>query len=183
MKNFYLLSALFFCFIINLSAQDKINWISMDEALEAQKEEPKKILVDAYTDWCYPCKLMDKKTFGNPQVAAYINENFYAVKFNAEGQEEVNYKNEVYTNPQYDSARAGRRNHQHDFAKVLKISAYPTIAYFDETGDYIAPIPGYLKPSQIEIYLNMMLKDDYKKVNSPEAWEEYQKNFKSTFKD
>ena len=38
------------------------------EAMEAQKKT-KKILVDVYTDWCGPCKLMDKKTFQNRDVA------------------------------------------------------------------------------------------------------------------
>ena len=32
---------------------------------------------------------MDKKTFQNDDVIDYINENYYAVKFNAEGTEEV----------------------------------------------------------------------------------------------
>jgi len=157
--------------------------MQMEEALEAQKENPKKILMDAYTEWCYPCKLMDKNTFGNPQVAAYINKNFYAVKFNAEGDEQVTYKDQVFANPNYDPARAKRRNYQHDFAKALKITAYPTIVFFNEQGDVIAPIPGYHKPAQMELFLKMMSKDDYKKLNSPEAWEEYQKNFKPTFED
>ena len=32
-----------------LYAQDGIRWMSMNEALEAQKEAPKKILMDVYT--------------------------------------------------------------------------------------------------------------------------------------
>jgi thiol:disulfide interchange protein len=44
-----------------------IEWMTFEQALEAQKETPKKILVDVYTDWCGPCKLMDKKTFQNPR--------------------------------------------------------------------------------------------------------------------
>ena len=34
-------------------------------------------------------RLLDKKTFGNPDVSRYISQNFYAVKFNAEGNEEI----------------------------------------------------------------------------------------------
>ncbi len=157
--------------------------MSMNDALKAQKENPKKILMDAYTDWCGPCKLMDRNTFGNANVAKFVNKNFYAVKFNAEGEEEINYDGQTFTNPNYDPSRAGRRNHQHDFAKALKITAYPTIVFFDEKGDVIAPIPGYHKPKEIELFLNMMLKDDYKNLNSAEEWEKYQKDFKPTFKD
>ena len=68
-----------------INAQN-IEWLTFEAALEAQKENPKKILMDVYTDWCGPCKLMDKKTFQNKDVAAYISEHYYAVRFNAEGQ-------------------------------------------------------------------------------------------------
>lgn len=170
-------------FAFQISAQESVNWMSMGEALEAQKKEPRKIIMDAYTHWCYPCKLMDKNTFGNPDVANFINKNFYAVKFDAEGNEEVDYKGDVFSNPKYDPQRAKRRNYQHDFAKALKINAYPTIVFFDEKGDVIAPVPGYLKPSQIEIYFQMMISDEYKKLTTSEAWEQYQKDFKPTFKD
>ena len=43
----------------SISAQE-INWMTMDEALAAQKEEPKKIFMDVYTTWCGPCKMLDK---------------------------------------------------------------------------------------------------------------------------
>ena len=63
----------------------QIQWMSLSEALEAQKKEPKKIIMDVYTKWCGPCKLLDKKTFANPDLARYVSEHFYAVKFNAAG--------------------------------------------------------------------------------------------------
>jgi len=57
-------------------AQEKINWMSMNDALAAQKEHPKKIFMDVYTKWCGPCKLLDKNTFSNKHVIQFINENF-----------------------------------------------------------------------------------------------------------
>ena len=76
--------------------------MSMNQALEAQKKEPKKIFMDAYTVWCGPCKMLDKNTFSNSDVIEYVNENYYPVKFNAEGNEEINFKGQVFKNPQYD---------------------------------------------------------------------------------
>ena len=108
-----------------LYAQDGIRWISMNEALEAQKEAPKKILMDVYTSWCGPCKLLDKNTFGNKDVIKYVNKNYYPVKFNAEGTESVTYQDFTYTNPNYQEGRKGR-NSQHLLAlgksKVLELS-------------------------------------------------------------
>ena len=51
----------------SISAQE-INWMTMDEALAAQKEEPKKIFMDVYTTWCGPCKMLDKNTFANQML-------------------------------------------------------------------------------------------------------------------
>src|SRR5690606_15282352 len=48
--------------------KDGINWMTWDEAQVAMKKQPKKVWVDVYTDWCGWCKVMDKKTFSNPEV-------------------------------------------------------------------------------------------------------------------
>lgn len=168
-------------FVFSAKAQ-KINWMSMNEALAAQQKEPKKIFMDVYTDWCGPCKLLDQNTFSNDDVANYINEKFYPVKFNAEGTEEVTYKDFTYTNPNYDPERKGR-NSQHFFAHALKINAYPNMVFFSETGDLIQPVPGYQTPKQIEVFLKMVASDDYKKITSASAWQEYQENFKGTFEE
>lgn len=169
------------CSLSSLNAQ-KIKWMSMNEALAAQKENPKKIMMDAYTDWCGPCKLMDKNTFQNKDVVKFVNKHFYAVKFNAEGTEEVDYQDFVYTNPNYDKNRRGR-NSQHLLAHALKISGYPTVVFFDENSDVIAPVVGYLKPKELEIYLKMIANDDYKKLTTAESWKEYQANFKPKFSE
>lgn len=169
-------------FSLSLAQAQEIKWMSMNEALEAQKKQPKKILMDAYTTWCGPCKLMDSKTFTNKDVVNYVNKNFYAVKFNAEGTEEIMYKDFNYTNPNYDPNRKGR-NSQHFFANALKISGYPSLVFFDEQSNVIAPIMGYRTPEQLEIYLKMIAKDDYKKLTTAEAWQKYEKEFKGTFKN
>ncbi|MCF6306527.1 MAG: thioredoxin family protein [Flavobacteriaceae bacterium] len=166
--------------ITKLNAQDKIQWMSMNEALAAQKETPKKIFMDVYTDWCGPCKLLDKNTFQNNTVAKFVNDNYYAVKFNAEGTEEITYQDFTYTNPNHKAGRKGR-NSQHLLANALKITGYPTIVFFDEKGELIQPVVGYKTPAQIEIYLKMITNDDYLKLTTGEAWQKYQENFKGTF--
>lgn len=163
----------------SLSAQ-KINWMTMNEALEAQKSNPKKILMDVYTTWCGPCKLLDKNTFSDPNVIKFINENYYPVKFNAEGTEEITYQDFTYTNPNYQPDRRGR-NATHFFADALKLRGYPSIVFFKDDGELIQAIPGYKTAQQLEIYLKMIANDDYASITTMEAWEAYQKNFKGTF--
>lgn len=175
---------LLFCLLVSLAltAQEEIQWMSMNEALAAQQEEPKKIMIDVYTTWCGPCKLMDKNTFGNADVIAYINANYYPVKFNAEGTEEITYDGFTYTNPNYQEGRKGR-NATHFFADALNLSGYPSLAFFDDKGKYIQAIPGYRTPQQLEIYLKMIATNEYKDITTMEKWETYQKDFVSTFQD
>ena len=63
-----------------ISAQE-IHWMSFEDAVAMTKNEgnTKKVFIDVYTDWCGWCKKMDKDTFQNPEVAQYMQENFYMV--------------------------------------------------------------------------------------------------------
>lgn len=179
MKKIILIT-LAFIWTTSSFAQDKIQWMTMNEALAAQQESPKKIFMDVYTTWCGPCKLLDRNTFSNKNVIKFINKNYYAVKFNGEGTEEVNYQDFNYTNPNYREGRKGR-NATHFFADALKISGYPSLVFFREDGELIQAIAGYKTPQQLEIFLKMIANDDYLKLTTTDAWQEYQDNFKSKF--
>ena len=54
-----------------------VNWITFDEAYIKCKKNPRPIMIDIYTTWCGPCKMMSKQTFNHPTIAKYINDNFY----------------------------------------------------------------------------------------------------------
>lgn len=170
-----------FLLLISTSALAQVQWMTLDEALVAQQKAPKKILIDVYTKWCGPCKLLDKNTFGNPEVSAYINENFYAVKFNAEGNETINYLGNTYTNPNYDPDRSGR-NARHEFTAYLGVTGYPTVVFLDEQAQFITPVVGYHNVQQMEFYLKLFYSNDYKTLSSQADFTTYYKNFTPTFK-
>lgn len=180
MKKFIIVLVL----IIGFSANaQEIKWMSLEEAVEAQKATPKKIFIDAYTLWCGPCKMLDKKTFKNKDVANYINENFYAVKFNAEGNETINFQGNTFTNPNYDSKKGNGRNSSHQLSQYFSIRAYPTLVFLDEEANLIAPLPGFKTPQQLEIYLKLFKSDDYKNITEQGDWVAYQENFNYEFKE
>ena len=89
MRKFALL--LLLSLTVSTNAQEKIQWMSIEEAyaLTLTESTPKKIFIDVYTDWCGWCKRMDKATFQNPEVAAYMNAHYYNVKFDAEQKESI----------------------------------------------------------------------------------------------
>ncbi len=157
----------------------KIQWVTIEEAQELVKKKPKKILVDVYTKWCGPCKMMMRNTFTNPTIIDYINKHYYAVKFNAEGNDTVTFKGHTFTNPKYDPAKAHTRNATHQFTQAIAAVngriAYPTLLWLDEDLNLLTPVQGYLKPPQIEPILNWFGSNTYLTVK----YDEYVKTFKS----
>lgn len=184
MKKLVLLVAV--ALIVSTSAiaqSQEINWVTLEEALELQKKKPKKIMMDVYTNWCGPCKMLDKNTFHNKDVVDYVNEHYYAVKFNAEGNDTVTFDGKTYTNPGYKEELKNRRNGAHDLTRALGVRAYPTIVYFDENGKMIQPISGYMKPQQIELYLKMFKSDDHKDITTQDEFNNYYLAFKPKFSE
>ena len=54
------------------------------------------MIIDLYTDWCGWCKVMDRNTFTDSDVISHINNNFIAIKFDAEYQNSVTFNNNLY---------------------------------------------------------------------------------------
>ena len=156
-----------------LAQHATINWMSIEEMEKAMEKEPRKIMIDVYTEWCGPCKMMMKNTFTDPDVISYINQNYYAVKFNAEGPESITFRGNTYSNSSYDPARGKGRNGTHDLtmaiAPVNGRVAYPTIVYMDEDFKILSPVQGYQQPAQILPILHYFGDNAYKSI----SWSDY----------
>ena len=165
-------SALLLISISGLAQEiSNVKWYSIEEAEKLNKQQPRKIMIDVYTDWCGWCKKMDKETFNHPVIADYINENYYPVKLDAESKEEI-----VFNGTTYKHVAQGARGYHELAAGLLngKMS-YPSVAYMNEKMELLGVIPGYLTAQKIESLLNYIAEDKY----TSESLEEYQKNFKS----
>lgn len=145
------------CAVLGAQEPPKIKWHTVNEAFELQKKEPKKILIDVYTNWCGWCKRMDATTFSNSKVIEYLNKYFYCVKFNAEGNETVTFENRTFVND-------GKFGKTHQFAVAILRGriGYPTTVYFDENSQMITPVPGYNTPEQILPILAYFGENHYK---------------------
>ena len=150
---------------------NEIDWISFEEAVSRTEVNPKMILIDLYTDWCGWCKKMDRDTYSRKEIVSYVNEKFYAVKFNAEGSQEVNFRG--YT---FRFVPSGRKGY-HELAAALtqnKLS-YPTTVFMNEEFQIIQPIPGYLDARSFDVISRYMGDGKYKNI----GWEEFQKSYQS----
>lgn len=151
----------------------KVDWMSWEQAIEKTKTNKKKILLDVYTKWCTWCKRMDEQTFSKPQMAAYINANFYPVKLDAQYEEDITYRNKVYR-----YVKKGSRGYHELAAEILggRLS-YPTIVFLDEEQEVIQAIVGYKTAEQFEMIASYFATDSYMKT----PWSTYQKHYHSSF--
>ncbi len=98
---------------------------SWAEVLEAARTQQRIIFVDAYAEWCGPCKAMARNTFPNAEVGAYYNAHFINYQFDMEKGEGI------------------------AFAEKYQVNAYPTLLYIDYRGEVVHQALGYRDPGQL----------------------------------
>jgi thioredoxin-related protein len=162
MKNIVLIALLVSGAFTQLNAQSTINWVSFEEAVKLNKKNSKLFFIDFYTDWCGWCKRLDAVTFVDPDVVKLINENYYAIKFDAEGKDTVRFQNRDYIFVQPPESRRG----YHVLAAALMSNqmSYPTMVIMtveptSEDVTFIQPIKGYIDGEALEPYLEYFSKD------------------------
>lgn len=148
-----------------------VNWMSFEEAIASSKNDSRKLLIDIYTDWCGWCKKMDKEAYSNEKLAAYINENFYPVKFNAEQKESIEFDGHTF------EFRAQGNRGVHELAAALTQNqlSYPTTVFMDEEFRIIQPIPGYMDAKALDPIVKYIGEDYFKDT----PWKDFQKNYQS----
>lgn len=109
-------SGLFLFLVIQFSAAQDVDFYSGSwaEVNALAKQQNKLIMVDAYTDWCGPCKQMDNLMFhNNTDVASVINTYFIAYKVDCE------------------------RDFGLEFSRKFKVAGYPSLLFFNADGQLI----------------------------------------------
>ncbi len=111
-------------FAVNLSAQNADEGIkfvegkTFYETLMLAKQQNKMVFVDCYTTWCGPCKMLSAKVFPQKVCGDYFNNEFVSIKIDMEKGEGI------------------------DLKEKFRITAFPTLLFFDANGKEINRIVG-----------------------------------------
>ena len=165
----YILISSFAFLAFSLTGQNQVRWLSFEEAIEKSETEPRKIFIDVYTDWCGWCKKMDRNTFNNNQIAKYLNENYYPVKFDAE------YKNDIIFNGTTYKFIKTYRGGYHELATYILSGrlSFPSTVFIDENGEIIQSIPGYQDFENMDMILKYFGDNHHKKT----PWRKFEKMY------
>ncbi len=150
-----------------------VTWLTIEQAFEKNKKEPRKIFIDVYTDWCGWCKKMDKTTFENEKIAQLLNDKYYAVKLDAEYTQDIEIQGDTFK-----FVPQGNKGY-HELAAALlngKMS-YPTVVFLDEKFQLLTPVPGYQQPQDLHPILEFFGDSHYQNTE----WETFLTNYKSPF--
>lgn len=149
-------------------AKEKINWITLEELNEQYYKNPRPILIDVYTDWCGWCKQMDRTTYNNEKLAKYINAKYYAVRFNAE------LKDTVFFNKKKFGYDPNMRSNELALYLTFGRLEFPHTIFLSAIDAQPAPLPGYMKPKEMEAPLKFF----GEKANEGQTFVEFNKGMK-----
>jgi len=174
-KSLFIISLLFISKVLisqEIVAPSLVKWYTLEEAIKLAEKNPRPIMVDVYTDWCSWCKFMMKTTFANKGIADYINNNYYAARFNAETFDTITYNGQKYFN-----RKIGNRP-SHDLASLLLDGqlSYPSLVFFDYEKNKMV-IPGYKESKDIEPILVYFAEN----ISKTASLDDYYINFMFSF--
>jgi len=116
----------------------KLEWLAFDAAAEKAAKQNKHLIVDIYTSWCGWCKVMDRETYGNAEVASYLTDNFVLAKVNGESASKLHWNGEELSERQ--------------FARKVGVTGYPATYFMKPNSELLGGVPGFIRPPDFMIY-------------------------------
>lgn len=106
------------------------NWLTnYDAALAQAKKDQKPLLIDfTGSDWCPPCKMMEKEVFSSSAFQTFAAKNLVLLKADF---------------PKRTPLSAEQQKANEELASKFKIEGFPTLVVMDGNGKELAREVGY----------------------------------------
>ena len=138
-------------FSVLVSAQNQaIDWLTFEALEEVLTEEPKKVIIHFYADWCVYCKKMEQDVYTKSAIEDAIARDYYAVKFNVEYTESIQFGGKRFLNLNTGK----KRNAYHQIAEILagqedKELTLPAVVILDEEFNIEKRVFRYIPPQEL----------------------------------
>jgi thioredoxin-related protein len=116
-----------------------IQWSSYAEGRQRGEAENKKVFLVFNADWCRYCLQMEKETFQDPTVIAYVNRNFIPISVNSDKEQKI--------------------------AAKYNVRGLPSTWFISENGDRIGNRPGYIDSDEMLNILKYIGTDSYQSMS------------------
>lgn len=134
--------------------KNEIAWQTFDKGVELARKEKKMLVLDIYTDWCHWCKVMDKDTYGHPDIVKYARENLIMAKLNAETDEKFKFRGGSYS---------GRQ-----LSMMFGVEGFPCTIFMTSEGELITSISGFIPADRFSVILRYLDGNWYEKMKFDE---------------
>ena len=145
---FILFCAWFGLYSVGVEAQT-LQWTSFENLNDSLRKERRPLLIFIHTDWCKYCKMMEVKTFTNPELVKILNREFYCLDLNAEEARTI-----PFLNRKYKFKATGVNTGVHELAELLGTEkgrlTYPTTVFFDQNLQLLSRVAGALDAKQLQ---------------------------------
>jgi thioredoxin-related protein len=147
-----------------------IKWKDLDEALELNKNYPKKMLINFYNYYKVSCTLIRTQSFNEPVIAKYLNDKYYPVNIDVFTQDTIKIFGQTYINE-----NKPYKYHQLPIAALEGQMIFPSFLILDENGKVLQKIYQFMTPEKLEPIFKYYGDDAYKIM----TFEQFVKDFKS----
>jgi len=170
----------------NVPVKDEKGWYrDWNEGMKAANSSQRPVIVDFYADWCKWCKVMDEKTFSDPQIKKTFSDGWVMIRVDTEDVDSFAGLNDGFLKyietkfgtidklnglmgSQFKTYAEFKPNYR-QLAGAMGVSGLPSYLFIGKDGNPVvvegnaAIVSGYIEKDQFVWVLDYFKNETYKK--------------------
>ncbi len=141
-----------------MESLEAVLWQNFADAERVVTKRKKMVLIDVSTKWAGWSNLMEKNTYSKKGIIRYLNENFYAMRLDAESNDTIVFNRLAY------HRNSGSPYHTLAYSLLEGNMQFPSTVILDEELNELLVIPGYMDAKKMEVVLHYFFEKAYLNV-------------------